>query len=387
MEQAIDHKLSQLFKGDKYIWFVIIVLSLFSIAAVFSSTGSLVYKSADGNLFAYLSKHAFMLFAGLGAIFVLQTFNYRIINKIAVPFLILAIGLLAYTLAFGANINQASRWISVFGFTIQTSDIAKLALFIFLSNELSKRQENIKNLTKGLLPIIAGVGPVVGLIGIANMSTALMLTATSILIMIIGRADIKQIIIVGLVAASILTSIIMLGPRRQTYVSRVQTFLYAEDADPDKAYQSNQSKIAIATSGLIGKGPGNSVQRNFLPHPYSDFIFAIIIEEYGSIVAMMIVLLYMIFLYRSVIVITKAPKAFEALLATGLSFSLVIQAFSNMAVAVGLFPVTGVPLPLLSMGGTSIIFTCIALGIILSVSREVENMQVSSQTQKVRQTI
>ena len=165
----------------------------------------------------------------------------------------------------------------------------------------------------------------------------------------------------------------------ETYFSRIKTFTSNETVDKDKSFQSDQSKIAIATGGLFGKGPGNSSQKNYLPHPYSDFIFSIIIEEYGMIGALMIIIAYLVFLYRSIKIVTKAPKAFGALLACGLSFSLVIQAFANMAVAVNLMPVTGVPLPLVSMGGTSILFTSVAFGIILSVSRDIEEMEKGAE--------
>jgi cell division protein FtsW len=170
----------------------------------------------------------------------------------------------------------------------------------------------------------------------------------------------------------LLLFVVFLGPRRETYKSRINTFLHPELQHSDKTYQSDHAKIALATGGVLGKGPGNSTERNFLPHPYSDFIFAIIVEEYGTVGGLAIIVLYLVLLYRCVRIVTRSPKAFGALLAAGLSFSLTIQAFANMAVAVGLGPVTGVPLPLVSMGGTSMIFTSIAFGIILSVSRDVE---------------
>jgi cell division protein FtsW len=206
-----------------------------------------------------------------------------------------------------------------------------------------------------------------------------MLFGVSILLLIMGRISIKQISIVCLAGVILLGAVMMLGPRRKTYMSRIDTFIHPEKADPDKAFQANQAKIAIATGGIFGKGPGNSTQRNFLPHPYSDFVFALIIEEYGMVGGVGLVLLYLVFLYRCVLIVTDSPKAFGALLAAGLSFSLTIQAFANMAVAVGLGPVTGVPLPLVSMGGTSILFTSVAFGIILSVSRDIDEKKNKSK--------
>jgi cell division protein FtsW len=210
------------------------------------------------------------------------------------------------------------------------------------------------------------------LIAWSNLSTALMLFGVSILLLIIGRISIKQIAIVCMGGLILLTAVVLLGPRRHTYISRIEAFRHPEKAGPDKSFQANQAKIAIATGGIFGKGPGNSTQRNFLPHPYSDFVYALIIEEYGLIGGLVLAILYLVFLYRCIMIVTQSPKAFGALLAAGLSFSLTIQAFANMAVAVGLGPVTGVPLPLVSMGGTSILFTSVAFGIILSVSRDIE---------------
>jgi cell division protein FtsW len=220
------------------------------------------------------------------------------------------------------------------------------------------------------------------LIALANLSTALMLFGVSILLLIIGRISIKQISIVSMAGLVLLAAVMFLGPRRETYYSRIQTYLHPETVKKDKSFQADQAKIAIATGGLFGKGPGNSIQRNVLPHPYSDFVFALIIEEYGAVGGILLVLIYLVFLYRCVLIVTHSPKAFGALLAAGLSFSLTIQAFANMAVAVGLGPVTGVPLPLVSMGGTSILFTSVAFGIILSVSRDVEEHKLKEK-QKV----
>ncbi len=368
-------------RGDIYIWIVVFFLSIFSLLAVYSSTGTLAFKYQSGNTEYYLIKHLTLMVAGLILMYYAHLVNYRYYSKIAQILIFLSIPLLLYTLLFGSEINQASRWITIpiIGQSFQTSDLAKLALIMFLARELSKRQENIKDFKKSFLPIIFSVVVVIGLIAPANFSTALMLFATCCLIMLIGRISFKQIALTCLVGAVVLSLVVFFGPRRDTYRSRVEAFIHQEKADPDKSFQSDQSKIAIASGGLLGKGPGNSTQRNYLPHPYSDFIYSIIIEEYGIIGGVFIIILYLVFLYRSIKIVTKAPKAFGALLACGLSFSLVIQAFANMAVAVNLLPVTGVPLPLVSMGGTSILFTSIAFGIILSVSRDIEEAEKGAQ--------
>lgn len=368
-------------KGDRYIWLVVIFLSLFSLLAVYSSTGTLAYKKQHGNTEYYIYKHLTLMIAGLFLMYWAHKLDYRYYSKIAQILLFVSFPMLAYTIIWGDKINQAARWITIpiIDQSFQTSDLAKLAIIMYLARELSRRQENIKDLKKSFLPIIGAVVLTIALIAPANFSTSLMLFATCCLIMLIGRISFKHIGTTVVAGLMILSLVIFFGPRKETYKSRMKTFLSNETVDKDKSFQSDQSKIAIATGGLFGKGPGNSSQKNYLPHPYSDFIFSIIIEEYGMIGAIMIIIAYLVFLYRSIKIVTMAPKAFGALLACGLSFSLVIQAFANMAVAVNLMPVTGVPLPLVSMGGTSILFTSVAFGIILSVSRDIEEMEKGAE--------
>jgi cell division protein FtsW len=367
-------------KGDRWIWLIVILLSVWSLLAVYSATGTLAYKKGVGSE-QFLIKHLVMIVGGIALMYFSHLLDYRYYAGISKVLMVITIPLLAYTLIFGASVNEASRWVTIpiINQTFQTSDLAKLALITFLARTLSKKQENIKDVKKSFLPIMAAVCAVFVLIALANLSTALMLFGVSILLLIMGRISIKQISIVCLAGVILLGAVMMLGPRRKTYISRIDTFIHPEKADPDKAFQANQAKIAIATGGIFGKGPGNSTQRNFLPHPYSDFVFALIIEEYGMVGGVGLVLLYLLFLYRCVLIVTDSPKAFGALLAAGLSFSLTIQAFANMAVAVGLGPVTGVPLPLVSMGGTSILFTSVAFGIILSVSRDIEEKKIKSK--------
>ncbi|HSC37700.1 MAG TPA: FtsW/RodA/SpoVE family cell cycle protein, partial [Chitinophagaceae bacterium] len=289
--------------------------------------------------------------------------------------------------------------------TVQTSDLAKLALFMYMSRLLSRKQDTIKDFKKGFVPVIIPVGIICVLIAPANLSTALLIGATSLLLMFIGRVPMKHLLLVVGVALIPLLLLVMtavihhksnnneivkpeahsrLFARVGTWINRVENFMYGgKDADDDDNYQVNQAKIAIANGGWVGLGPGNSRQRNFLPHPYSDFIFAIIIEEYGLAGGLFITFIYLLFLYRSIRIFRKCPYAFGAFLALALSFTLVIQALSNMAVAVNLFPVTGVTLPLISMGGSSFIFTCVSIGIILSVARNVEQLEGAPQAAAV----
>jgi cell division protein FtsW len=278
-------------------------------------------------------------------------------------------------LVFGSHVNDASRWIAIpgTGLTFQTSDLAKLALITYLARTLTKQQTNIKDFKTTVLWLLMPMGTIFLLIAYANLSTAMMLAGVGVLVLLIGRVSFKQISVVGGGLLILLLIVVLLGPRRGVYISRVKSYMHPELQNSDKTFQQNQAKIAVATGGIFGKGPGNSTQRNFLPHPYSDFIFAIIVEEYGMFGGFIMVLLYVVLMYRIIKIVTQAPKAFGALLAAGLGFSLTIQALANMAVAVNLFPVTGVPLPLVSMGGTSILFTSVALGIILSVSKDIED--------------
>ena len=263
-----------------------------------------------------------------------------------------------------------------FNITFQTSDLAKLALIMYVARLLAKKQEKIKDLKSAFVPIMIPILITCGLILPANFSTAAVLFATSVVLMFIGRVSLKYIAYLIAIGIAFLLILVLIAnyypkllPRLDTWVTRVESF---SKADSENNYQVEQAKIAIASGGTFGKMPGNSTQRNFLPSPFSDFIYAIIIEEYGLIGGAFILLLYLILLFRGLQIVSKSPGTFGAFLAIGLSFSLVFQAFINMAVAVNLFPVTGQPLPLVSMGGTSIWFTSLAIGIILSVSKETE---------------
>ncbi|MGZ3943435.1 MAG: FtsW/RodA/SpoVE family cell cycle protein [Mucilaginibacter sp.] len=360
-------------KGDRWIWLIVILLSAISLLAVYSSTGTLAYKRGVG-VESILMKHLAMVIGGIVLMYISHKLDYRYYAGISKLLMVITIPLLLYTLAFGSHINNASRWIPIpgTGLSFQTSDLAKLALITYLARTLSRKQETIKNVKESFAPIMGAVCVVFALIAWANMSTALMLFGVSILLLIMGRISIKQIGITCLAGMLVVAGIMFLGPRRHLYMTRINTFMHPEKVDPDKAFQANHAKIAIANGGILGRGPGNSVERNYLPESYSDEIYAIIVEEYGLLGGIALIGLYLFLLYRCIKIVTKAPKAFGALLAAGLSFSLTIQAFANMAVAVGLGPVTGVPLPLVSMGGTSILFTSVAFGIILSVSRDID---------------
>jgi cell division protein FtsW len=384
--------------GDKVIWATVVLLSLVSLLVVYSSTGLLAYRYNKGNTEIYLFKQVMFITAGVAIIYFAHRVNYTLYSKWSRILFLLAIPLLIWTLFFGVRLNEGSRWIRlpIINLTFQTSDLAKLALFMYVGRLLSKKQDVIKDFKKGFLPIIIPVVITCLLVAPANLSTALLIGSTSLLLMFIGRVSVKHIgatIGIAAIPVAILVMIAMAYYNKEegksedlpaifevgrmpTWVKRVQNFIYdGKQDDKEENYQVNQAKIAIAKGGLIGLGPGNSEQRNFLPHPYSDFIYAIIIEEYGMVGAAFIIFIYLVFLYRSIRIFRKCPYAFGAFLALGLSFTLVIQALINMAVNVNLFPVTGVTLPLVSMGGSSFLFTCLAIGIILSVARNVEQSE------------
>jgi cell division protein FtsW len=358
-------------RGDRWIWLIVILLSAISLLAVYSAIGTLAYKRGVGAE-SILMKHLAMIIGGIALMYISHKLDYRYYRGISKLLMIITLPLLVYTLVFGSHVNDASRWIAIpgTGLSFQTSDLAKLALITYLARTLSLKQENIKDVKQSFIPIMGAVCLVFILIALANLSTALMLFGVSILLLIIGRISIKQIAITCLAGGILLAGVVFLGPRHKTYVSRIHSFMHPEMANPDKSFQSDHAKIAIATGGIFGKGVGKSDEINYLPEAYSDEIYAIIVEEYGLFGGVVLIGIYLFLLYRCIKIVTKAPKAFGALLAAGLSFSLTIQAFANMAVAVGLGPVTGIPLPFVSMGGTSILFTSVAFGIILSVSRD-----------------
>ncbi len=373
----------QRIKGDKVIWSIVIVLSLLSCLAVYSATGSLAWRMDKSSGF-YLVKQLGVLVAGLAIIFVVHRINYTKFARFSVVLFLLCIPLLIYTLFFGTTLNEGSRWIRLplINLTFQTSDLARLAIFMFLARQLSIKQKVIKDFKKGFLPVLIPVLLICGLIAPANLSTALTLGLTCCILFFIGRVDVKHIMllaVVGMIGVGILFSVsIAFGiGRGATWKKRVENYMGkgVEDKDGTSDYQITQAKIAIANGRFTGLGPGKSMARDFLPHPYSDFIFAIIIEEYGIIGASILIGVYLLFLWRSILIFRRCPYAFGAFLAVGLSFTLVFQALMNMAVNVHLVPVTGLTLPLVSMGGSSIWFNSVAIGIILSVSRYVDTME------------
>ena len=357
-------------QGDRVIWAVVLALSAISILVVYSSIGALA-KHPTSRPESYLFKHTMMIFLGLVAMWVAHRIDYRYYSGLSRIGLWVSVPLLLYTYKFGSTLNDASRWVNIpiINQSFQPSDFASLMLIINLAAMLSRKQDDIDNITDALLPMLFWCGVICGLIGLTNISTALLLFATCMLVMFIGRVPVKyllMLVMVGLVSGAL---VFQFGVRGATAVSRMTDFYQELTEGKEPPFQAKHALIAVATGGFTGKGPGNSDQRNILPHPYSDFIYAIVIEEYGMIGGIVVLILYLIFLHRGMKAAYSSDMAFGGLLSAGLSFDLVCQALINMGVVVHLGPITGQPLPFISWGGTAMIFSGVSAGIILSVSR------------------
>ena len=352
-------------QGDKVIWAVVFALSMISIMVVYSSIGTMAYKKSSSPEMLLL-KHTVHVIIGLAAMWFAHKIDYRYYSKLSRFALWISVPLLIYTFAFGMSVNGAVRWIPVpLVGTFQPSDFASLALIVNIASMLSKRQQNIDDIKESLIPILFWCGIICGLIALSNLSTAVLLLITCMLILFIGRVPVKYLAMLVFVGALFGALGLAYGDRLETAKSRMNSFINGTELP----FQAKHSLIAIATGGFTGKGPGNSDQRNILPLPYADFIYAIIIEEYGMIGGIVVLILYLLLLHRGMKAAYNSERAFGGLLSAGLSFDLVCQAMVNMGVVVGLGPITGQPLPLISMGGTSMVFTGLSLGIILSVSR------------------
>lgn len=363
-------------QGDKVIWMIVALLSVFSILAVYSATGTLAYKHDYAT--NYVMRHITLLMGGLILMYLAHYLHYLRYSQWAPIMIAIAVPLLLYTIIFGLEINDARRWIEipVIKMTFQASDFAKLALIMYVARTISTKQDYIKDFQSAFLPIIIPIVLICGLIAPADLSSALLLFLTCVLLMFMGRVDIKYILLLLVAGVAMFGFLVVLSDsfpdyfRVDVWANRLDSFLTNKDGE----FQVQQGKMAIADGGFLGVGPGNSFQRNYLPSAYADFIYAIIVEEYGLLGGFTILALYITLFVRCVRLVTISSKAFGAMLALGLSLLLVLQALVNMAVVVHLVPVTGLTLPMISMGGTSMVFTCISIGMILSVSRYVQKI-------------
>lgn len=353
-------------KGDPVIWAVVFALSVIGILVIYSATGTLAFKQMR-NPETYLFKHTVLVGLGIFAMWIAHRVDYRYYSKISRYALWISVPLLIYTFVDGEVRNDASRWlkIPILNSSFQPSDLATLALITSLASMLSKKQQKIDDLKETLIPMLMWCGVICGLIALSNLSSAILLFLTCMLIMFIGRVPVKYLVMLVFVGALVGVGAVKFGTRGETAKKRIETFITGEGL----SFQAKHGRIAVATGGILGKGPGQSQQRNILPAPFSDFVYAIIIEEYGIVGGIVVLALYLILLSRGMKGVVDSERAYGGLLSAGLTFAIVLQAMVNMGVVVGLGPVTGLTLPLISMGGTSLLFTGLSIGIVLSVSR------------------
>ena len=370
-------KWSNYIKGDKYIWAIAILLSLASIVLVYSSSSHLAFAFKQGNTISFLLKHLIHLGIGFGIMWILSRVPFKYFYNSSIIFFGIAIILICWAISGGQTISgaNASRWIRIAGFTFQPSELAKLSLFVLLARNLVHYKDTLYSFKQSFLPILAPVILICALILPSNFSTSAIIFMISFLIMFIGRFSLKWLgvmLIIGIGSIALFYLVVTKFPnisnRVATWNARIECY-FDQDC---KNYQVNHAKMAIARGGMWGQGPGKSVQKYFLPQSSSDFIYAVIVEEYGSVGGLFIISLYLMFLVRVLRIASKSDDDFAILITIGLGFSIISQAFINMAVAVNLLPVTGQTLPLISAGGSSVWMTCAAIGLILSVSNSIK---------------
>lgn len=411
-----------LFRGDKPLWIIVAALFLVSLLVVYSATAAMAYREVDGNTSYYLFRQARFIMIGFFVIIVVHWIDYKYYARYAKALFQLSVILVILAYVIGVSLNDAARWIRIpgLGFTFQPSELLKVTLVVVIAQQLGMRQGVISKipilppLTPGgwgrnpqrsfdvwykttrplILPIVVATLVVLP----SNFSTAAILWGTCMVMLMIGR--VRQSELNRLMLVAVASCIVLVGGmyvagvgRAETWVNRIVQFAGPTEAVADSrqssqdSYQVEQAEIAIASGGVIGKGPGNSTQRSQLPHPYSDFAYAFIIEEYGIVGGIVVFVLYLWIFYRAGLIVRRCNRPSQGLMVLGLSLIVTMQAFVNMAVSVGLMPVTGQPLPLISMGGSSVFFTCVAMGMILGVSRESEREQQEMEARQRREAM
>ena len=377
----ISTRIATELRGDRVIWAIVVLLAIVSMLSVFSSASTLAYTERGGEVSYYLIKHGVILGFGLVIIYICHLLAYTKFSRWAPGLLVTAFVLLLVTMWLGVDINNAKRWLKIpfVGLTFQSSDFAKLALIIFVARSIGSKQDVIKDFREAFVPIILPILGICMLIAVNDLSSAIMLFFICLLMMVVGRVALQYVVVLILGGVAVFSLMVMIGerypdlfPRIPTWAARMETYINPEKASADDRYQITKAQIAMANGGLIGVGPGNSTQRNYVPSAHSDFIYSIIVEEYGVLGGIVVIGLYVLLFLRIVRLVTKSSKAFGAMVAFGIGLSILLQAFFNIAVNLDLVPVTGLTLPLISMGGTSILFTCVSFGIILSVSKYIE---------------
>ncbi|WP_372947465.1 FtsW/RodA/SpoVE family cell cycle protein [Mariniphaga sp.] len=380
---------SKIFRGDRVIWVLLLLLSLLSLLIVYSSTGALAYRQASGNTMHFLVRQIFFLGAGLGLMLVMVNFlSVKIYSILSNLLVYLSIGLLLVSVAmqFAGMSSGSGRTLDIGFISFQPSELAKISLIMFSAKVLGKNQKSKDELKKAFYIIIVHTIVVCGLIFVSNFSTAALLFATILTMLFVGRVHLKYLFFVIAVGVGIVVATYFLADqfpsaptRMHTVKGRIDRFINGDPNAEKGITQADYAKLAIYEGGILGKGPGNSDVSNYMAAAYNDFIFAIIVEEYGLIAGIVVMFLYLIFFFRAVVIVRRATRTFPAFLVTGLTMLLVFQAMINIGVSTGVLPVTGQPLPWVSLGGTSLLFTSVAFGCILSVSYQ---NQVNRDIQK-----
>lgn len=371
------------FRGDKYIWLILTALTIVSLLAIYSATSYLAYRSQMNSPEYFLFKQFLFLLVGFTIVFIVHQINYLVFAKVSNILIFISVILLILTQFIGTEINDARRALTIplINLSFQTADFARISVLIFLTSKLALNQEEVKSRST-FLKLFIPIAIVCLLISLSSLSSSMLLFITCLVMLFVGRVAWKHLFAIfggGVALFALLIFVLSLMPdtgRYHTWKNRIENYLSNEK---DESYQMRHAKMAIAGGQLYGRGPGKSLERNILPNAYDDFIYAIIIEEYGILGGALIMFLYLSLLYRATRIVIKSPKAIGALLAIGIGFNITIQAIVNMGVNTGFFPLTGQPLPIISRGGTSMLFTAISFGILLSISRMVES-QSNNQT-------
>lgn len=379
----LSARLATELKGDRVIWAIVAILAIVSMMTVFSSAAALAYRDRAGEVSYYLIKHGMFLGVGMVILYICHLLAYTKYSRWAPGMLVIAFVLLLVTMYFGVDINQARRWLRIpfLGLTFQSSEFAKLALILFVARSIGSKQHVIKDFKEAFMPIILPVIGICMLIAINDLSSAAMLFLISILMMVVGRVALQYIVMLILLGICVFSMLVMIGarypqliPRASTWEARIAAFIEGRQIDENRMEQIDYAQLAMSNGGLWGTGPGNSTQRNYVSSAHSDFIYSIIVEEYGIWGGLCIIGLYFLLFLRIVRLVTNSSKAFGAMVAFGIGMAILLQAFINIAVTLGIVPVTGLTLPMISMGGSSILFTCVSFGIILSVSSYIESV-------------
>jgi len=380
-QQSVKSSFWNSLKGDHGIWLIILLLSMISLAAVYSSTSSLAFREGKTALFFLLKQLRFVIL-GLTILYLCHRIPLGWYRKLAFAGVIISIIMLIFTVFAGTTLNDGTRWLRILGFSFQPSEVAKIALILYIAKVIEDRTFNtFKEFT---LFLMIPVALICLLILWGSFSAGVMLGGTALIILFIAGVSAKHIFkMMGIFMAGLAVVVALavwtpLFPRIETAMSRFTTFVGDEKGD---TFQADHAKIAIASAGIVGKGPGNSTQRHILPHPYSDFIYATIVEEYGMIGGVVVLLLFIWFFYRTYLIAKQCTRNFSSLLAIGLGVLIVFQAMLHIGVNVGLLPVTGQTLPLVSLGGTSFVVMSVAFGMILAVSRTVEKAKPTEQVE------